>query len=109
MDNKKSQIFCLREFGIFYAFIQNTEGVIYLPVGEQQKLYLQINNAQSAIPFEKSNIYIRQACLLHFILRWDWDKIAKYNKHLLTFDNLHFNSKGASFIKHLLVKHLSEL
>ena len=89
--------------------IADTEGVIYLPVFEQQKVYLQMNNAKAAIPFEKSDIYIRQAALLHLILRWDWDKITKFNKHLLTFDNLHFNSKGASFIKRLLVKHLSEL
>jgi lysophospholipase L1-like esterase len=81
-------------------------GVTYLPVYENQLAYLEKHQAKSAIPFDKTDDYIKRSAFLHILLGWDWDKITQSHKHLLSFDNLHFNSIGAGFIKDLLVNHL---
>jgi lysophospholipase L1-like esterase len=88
--------------------VADTEGVTYLPLSELQSAYLQKKQSKSTLPFENTDWFIQKSGVLHFIFGWNWDKITKYHKHLLTFDNLHFNTKGASFIKDLLVNHLSE-
>jgi lysophospholipase L1-like esterase len=86
--------------------VADTEGVTYLPLHETMDNYLQKNNAQSHIPFEETKNFILKSAIMNVFLQWDWDKITQRHKHLLTFDNLHFNSKGGQMIGELLVKHL---
>jgi lysophospholipase L1-like esterase len=86
--------------------IAQETGVTYLPVYESQLAYLEKHQAKSAIPFDKTDDHIIRSAYLHLLLGWSWDKITQYHKHLLSFDNLHFNSIGAGFIKNLLVNHL---
>jgi lysophospholipase L1-like esterase len=86
--------------------IARETGVAYLPVFEDQLFYLKTNQAQSAILFENTDDYVVRSAYLHILFGWSWDQITEQHKHLLTFDNLHFNSVGAGFIKDLLVNHL---
>jgi lysophospholipase L1-like esterase len=88
--------------------VADTEGVVYLPLHEKLDTFLQHNQAKSHISFEKTGDYIMKSAYLHFFLRWDWDKITQHHKHLLTFDNLHFNSKGGQIMKDLLLAHLKK-
>jgi lysophospholipase L1-like esterase len=93
-------------YNIIVKNIADTEGVIYLPLHETMDEFLQKNNAQSHIPFEKTGAYISKSASMNIFLKWDWDKITAHHQHLLTFDNLHFNSKGGGMIRDLLVKEL---
>jgi lysophospholipase L1-like esterase len=86
----------------------NREGVTFLTLHEKMADYLQLNKAQSRIPFEKTRDATFKSAVLNILLGWDWDKITHYQKHLLTFDNLHFNSVGGKMIGDLLVEHLKE-
>ncbi len=86
----------------------NQEGVFYLPLHEKLDAYLKNNKAQSHIPFEKTGAYTTQSAILNILLRWDWDKITQHHKHKITFDNLHFNSKGGGIIRDLLLEHLKK-
>jgi lysophospholipase L1-like esterase len=88
--------------------VADTEGVTYLPVHENLHTFLQNNHAKSQIPFEKTGDFTMKSAYLHILLHWDWDKITQHHKHLLTFDNLHFNSKGGGIIKDLLLEHLKK-
>lgn len=88
--------------------VADAEGVLYLPLHEKLHEFLKNNKAQSHIPFEKTRNYTTQSAILHIILGWDWDKITQHHKHLLTFDNLHFNSKGGHIIRDLLLGHLKK-
>lgn len=88
--------------------VANTEGVSYLPLHEKLDAYLQNNKAQSHIPFEKTGAYTTKSAILNILLGWDWDKITQHHKHLLTFDNLHFNSVGGGIIRDLLLAHLKK-
>jgi lysophospholipase L1-like esterase len=85
-----------------------TEGLTYLTLFENQKQFLQDNKAQSHIPFEKTASAIISAAQLHILFAWSFDKITQKRHHLLTFDNLHFNSKGGGIIKDLLLGHLNK-
>jgi lysophospholipase L1-like esterase len=88
--------------------VADTEGVSYLPLHEKLDAVLQNNQAKSPIPFEKTGDYTIKSAYLHILLGWNWDKITQHHKQLITFDNLHFNSKGGQIIKDLLVKHLKK-
>ena len=88
--------------------VADTEGVAYLPLHEKLDTFLLNNQAKSHIPFEKTGDYTIKSAYLHILLGWDWDKITQHHKHLLTFDNLHFNSKGGYIIKDLLLEHLKK-
>ncbi len=86
--------------------VADTEGVTYLPLWEMMDEFLQKNNAQSHIPFEETKNFIAKSAMANIFLKWDWDKITQRHQHLLTFDNLHFNSKGGGMMRNLLVNHL---
>jgi lysophospholipase L1-like esterase len=86
--------------------IANTEGVTYLPLFENQMQFLKEKNAKSHIPFEKTESAIISAAQQHILLRRSFDKITEKRGHLLTFDNLHFNSGGGQMMKDLLSGHL---
>ena len=86
--------------------IADTEGVAYLPLHEMMDDYLQKNKAQSHIPYEKTRLYTSKSAAMNIFLHWNWDKITQHHQHLLTFDNLHFNSVGGGMIRDLLINHL---
>ena len=86
--------------------VANTEGVSYLPLYEKLDAYLKNNKAQSHIPYAQTRKYTTQSVILNLFLQWDWDKITRFHKHLLSFDNLHFNSIGGGIIRDLLLGHL---
>lgn len=86
--------------------VADTEGVTYLPLHEMMDDYLQKNKAQSHIPYAQTKAYMSKSATMNIFLKWDWDKITQHHQHLLTFDNLHFNSVGGGMIRDLLVNHL---
>ena len=86
--------------------VANTAGVAYLPLHETLHAYLENHHAASHIPYEETSAHTTKAAYLNIFLRWDWDKITRFYNHLLTFDNLHFNSIGGKMIEGLLVTHL---
>jgi lysophospholipase L1-like esterase len=96
----------VKEYNEIVKKLADTEGVSFLNLHEKMADYLQLNNAQSQIPFEKTRTMTFKAAVLNILLDWDWDKITHHQKHLLTFDNLHFNSIGGKMIGDLLVEHL---
>ena len=97
----------VEKYNEIVKIVADTEGASFLPLHECFDDYYKKNNAQSHIPFSKTRNATFQAAVLNVILGWDWDKITRFQKHLATFDNLHFNSVGGKMISDLLVKHIS--
>lgn len=97
----------VEKYNEIVKIVANTVGVSFLPLHECFDDYYKKHNAQSHIPFSKTRNATFQAAVSNVILGWDWDKITRFQKHLATFDNLHFNSVGGKMIGDLLVKHIS--
>jgi lysophospholipase L1-like esterase len=82
--------------------VAKKEGIVYLPLREKQKEFLENAGKTGKTRFEDTDKLLRLAGLRHHILGTDWDTITRQNGNLLTFDNLHLNSTGVGMIRELI-------
>jgi lysophospholipase L1-like esterase len=100
------------------AFIRSTEygkivhevaeqlDVTYLPLQEAMIERLKENEGNASYPYEKYFIGIIKGIISHYLLRRDWDDIARGSGFSLHVDYLHLNTAGAQLVADLISEFL---
>lgn len=76
--------------------------VAYLPLHERMVERLHENPVNANYPYEKYLIGIFKSIINHYLLRKNWDELARSSGFSLHVDYLHLNSDGAQMIADLI-------
>jgi len=90
----------LRSYNMLLAEIAAREQVVYIPVNERQSDYLRNHQPDGGRRLEVDNFtaLTLKFLLFHKIFRFSLDRIARWNRFLLTVEGIHMNRQGASII-----------
>ncbi len=101
--NKKAD-----QYSDFIRQIATQENLIYLPLRETQKSYLQQHPTQSKYNYEDTFRLMNFSILRNIFLKQSWDEISTKHGFLLTPDNIHQNSISGKMILDLVKKFIEK-
>jgi lysophospholipase L1-like esterase len=84
------------------------EGITYLPLHEQQEEFLRRIGHDSGRPHDADSMLMWASIFRHYVLRRDFESIARENGFALTTEGLHLNEAGAVIMADLLEAFLRE-
>jgi lysophospholipase L1-like esterase len=90
------------EFSNIVYEIAKETNVAYLPLHEKMIDFLRDTPGTPTYPYEKYYIGIFKALMNRYLLRKNWDDIAKYSGFSLHVDYIHLNTVGARMIADLI-------
>jgi len=90
------------KYSEFVKQLATGEQLIYLPVREKQKVFLQKNPQPLKYKFEEAYKLLNFSAINHYLLGKNWDEISTMHGFQLTPDNLHQNSIAGGMIKDLV-------
>ena len=92
------------EFSRVVNEVTEETGVTYLPLHEEMVKNLQNVSARASYPYERCFIGIIKGILNHYLLRKDWDEIARRSGFVLHVDYLHLNTAGAKMVADMITE-----
>ena len=90
------------KYSEFVKQLATAEQLIYLPVREKQKDFLQNNPQPLKHTFEKTYKLLNFSVINYYLLGKNWDEISTKHGFQLTPDNLHQNSIAGGMITDLV-------
>jgi lysophospholipase L1-like esterase len=90
------------KYSEFVKQLATAEQLIYLPVREKQKDFLQNNPQPLKHTFEKTYKLLNFSVIYYYLLGKNWDEISTKHGFQLTPDNLHQNSIAGGMIRDLV-------
>lgn len=94
------------KYSEFVKQLVNEEQLIYLPVREKQKEFLQKNPQPLKHTFEETYKLLNYSVISYYLLGKSWDEISAKHGFQLTPDNLHQNSIAGGMIRDLVMENL---
>ena len=91
------------KYSDFVKQLAENEVLIYLPVREKQKEFLQKNPQKLTHSFEETYKLLTLSVMSHYVLGKSWDEISTKHGFQLTPDNLHQNSVAGGMIRDLVL------
>lgn len=91
------------KYSEFVKQLATDEQLIYLPVREKQKEFLQKNPQSLKHTFEETYKLLNFSVINYYLLGKSWDKISTKHGFQLTPDNLHQNSIAGGMIRDLVI------
>lgn len=96
------------QYSAFVKQLTEEQGVTYLPVRERMLAYLAQNGRGTYHDYEKTSSLVTNSVLRHYWLGQSWDAITQRRGHVLTHDNLHLNTVGATFVADAITEFLEQ-
>lgn len=94
------------KYSEFVKQLATDEQLIYLPVREKQKEFLQKNPQPLKHTFEETYKLLNFSVISYYLLGKSWDEISTKHGFQLTPDNLHQNSIAGGMIRDLVMENL---
>lgn len=91
------------KYSEFVQQLATDEHLIYLPVREKQKEFLQKNPQPLKHTFEETYKLLNYSVISYYLLGKSWDEISAKHGFQLTPDNLHQNSIAGGMIRDLVM------
>lgn len=92
------------KYSDFIKELASDEQLIYLPVREKQKEFLQKNPQPLKHTFEETYKLLNFSVIGYYLLGKSWDEISAKHGFQLTPDNLHQNSIAGGMIRDLVIQ-----
>ena len=90
------------KYSEFVKQLATDEQLIYLPVREKQKDFLQKNPQPLKHTFEEAYKLLNFSAINHYLMGKNWDEISTKHGFQLTPDNIHQNSIAGGIIRDLV-------
>jgi lysophospholipase L1-like esterase len=94
------------KYSEFVKQLATNEQLIYLPVREKQKEFLQKKPQPLTHTFEETYKLLNFSVISYYLLGKSWDEISTKHGFQLTPDNLHQNSIAGGMIRDLVMENL---
>jgi len=89
---------CIRRYSALILNLAMQEGITYLPVHERHEEYLQRTGHVAGRPHDANSMLMWTSLFRHYVLRRDFERIARENGFVLTTEGLHLNAAGAAIV-----------
>lgn len=90
------------KYSEFIKQLASDENLLYLPLREKQKAFLENNPQPLKHTFEETYILLNYSVIWHYIFGKSWDYVTAKHGFQLTPDNLHQNSIAGGMIRDLV-------
>ena len=86
------------QYSAFLKDLCAEQQLTYLPVRERMKDYLKGINKKTGTPYHQTILLMNLGVMRHYLFGTSWDNISDAHGNALSYDNLHFNNRGAEII-----------
>jgi lysophospholipase L1-like esterase len=88
----------IRRYSALLFSLATLEGITYLPVHERHEEHLRRIDRVAGRPHDANSMVMWTSLFRHYVLRRDFETIARENGFVLTTEGLHLNGPGAAIV-----------